>query len=135
MRDSVEVDVSVADLLARADAAPALPKLGGMARPNGVVIVSERHWAFATVAGELHVEVEHVDAGPDALAVAVRTGVWELVFASSVGENDRAAKIEQLLHGERAYRLGLGRRRRGDHQRRQSVRQSNSRRRRPNLGL
>ena len=51
----MEVDVSVADLLARADAAPALPKLGGMARPNGVVIVSERYWAFATtVAGELH---------------------------------------------------------------------------------
>jgi len=50
----MEVDASVADLLARADAAPTLPKLGGMARPNGVVIVSERHWAFATVSGELH---------------------------------------------------------------------------------
>ena len=36
-----------ADLLARADAALALPRLGGMARPNGVVIVSERYWAFA----------------------------------------------------------------------------------------
>ena len=42
------------DLLARADAASALPKLGGMARPNGVVIVSERFWAFATTSGELH---------------------------------------------------------------------------------
>ena len=50
----MEVDASVADLLARADAAQTLPKLGGMARPNGVVIVSERHWAFATVSGELH---------------------------------------------------------------------------------
>jgi uncharacterized protein YqhQ len=48
------VDVSVADLLARADAAPSLPKLGGMARPSGVVIVSERFWAYATAAGELH---------------------------------------------------------------------------------
>jgi uncharacterized protein YqhQ len=48
------VDASVADLLARADAAPSLPKLGGMARPNGVVIVSERYWAFATISGELH---------------------------------------------------------------------------------
>ena len=54
LRDSVEVDVHVADLLARADAAPSLPKLGGMARPNGVVIVSERYWAFANLAGELH---------------------------------------------------------------------------------
>jgi uncharacterized protein YqhQ len=50
----MEVDASVASFLARADAASTLPKLGGMARPNGVVIVSERHWAFATVSGELH---------------------------------------------------------------------------------
>jgi len=48
------VAAPVADLLALADAAPSLPKLGGMARPNGVVIVSERYWAFATTAGELH---------------------------------------------------------------------------------
>jgi uncharacterized protein YqhQ len=34
-------------VLARADAAAALPRLGGMARPDGVVIVSERFWAFA----------------------------------------------------------------------------------------
>src|SRR3954454_1675951 len=39
--------------LGRADLAPALPRLGGMARPNGVVIVSERHWAFAGVDGSL----------------------------------------------------------------------------------
>ncbi len=48
------VDARVTDLLARADAASTLPKLGGMARPNGVVIVSERYWAFATKAGEVH---------------------------------------------------------------------------------
>ena len=52
-RDPVSVD-AVADVLARADRAPSLPRLGGMARPNGVVIVSERYWAFATKAGELH---------------------------------------------------------------------------------
>jgi uncharacterized protein YqhQ len=40
--------------LARADRAGGLPRLGGMARPNGVVIVSERFWAFATTSGELH---------------------------------------------------------------------------------
>jgi len=39
------------DLLRRGDAAFALPKLGGMARPNGVVIVSERYWAFASSDG------------------------------------------------------------------------------------
>ena len=48
------MDSRVADVLAQADRAASLPKLGGMARPNGVVIVSERHWAFATTSGELH---------------------------------------------------------------------------------
>ena len=42
-----------ADLLRRGDAALALPRLGGMARPDGVVIVSERYWAFAGVDGSL----------------------------------------------------------------------------------
>ena len=36
-----------------ADRALSLPRLGGMARPNGVVIVSERYWAFAGVDGSL----------------------------------------------------------------------------------
>jgi uncharacterized protein YqhQ len=40
-------------LLRRADDEVALPRLGGMARPNGVVIVSERYWAFAGVDGSL----------------------------------------------------------------------------------
>jgi uncharacterized protein YqhQ len=44
---------SVSSLLARADAADSLPTLGGMARPDGVVIVSERFWAFATTSGAL----------------------------------------------------------------------------------
>jgi len=37
--------------LERYDAALALPRLGGMERPNGVVIVSERFWAFAGTDG------------------------------------------------------------------------------------
>jgi len=47
------VDGRVASFLARADAVAALPRLGGMARPDGVVIVSERHWAFAGRDGSL----------------------------------------------------------------------------------
>jgi uncharacterized protein YqhQ len=43
----------VASVLARADAAGSLPTLGGMARPDGVVIVSERFWALATTEGVL----------------------------------------------------------------------------------
>jgi uncharacterized protein YqhQ len=39
--------------LKKADAALSLPRLGGMARPNGVVIVSEHRWAFAGVDGSL----------------------------------------------------------------------------------
>jgi Protein of unknown function (DUF1385) len=40
-------------VLAVADDAPALPRLGGMARPDGVVIVSERYWAHAGRDGTL----------------------------------------------------------------------------------
>ena len=47
------MDGRVASLLTRADAAASLPRLGGMARPDGVVIVSERHWAFAGRDGSL----------------------------------------------------------------------------------
>jgi uncharacterized protein YqhQ len=39
--------------LARADATASLPRLGGMARPDGVVIVSERFWAFAGIDGSV----------------------------------------------------------------------------------
>jgi hypothetical protein len=42
---------SVLQELERADRADALPRLGGMARADGVVIVSERFWAFAGVDG------------------------------------------------------------------------------------
>ena len=41
----------VVAVLERADAAPALSRLGGMARPDGVVVVSGRFWAFAGTDG------------------------------------------------------------------------------------
>jgi uncharacterized protein YqhQ len=44
---------SVVDVLDRADRTSKLPRLGGMARADGVVIVSERAWAFAGVDGSL----------------------------------------------------------------------------------
>ena len=44
---------SVLALLDRADRTASLPRLGGMARVDGVVIVSERFWAFAGVDGSL----------------------------------------------------------------------------------
>lgn len=45
--------VEIEGVLGRADRAEDLPRLGGMARPDGVVIVSERFWAFAGRDGEL----------------------------------------------------------------------------------
>jgi uncharacterized protein YqhQ len=45
--------VPVLEMLERADASASLPRLGGMARADGVVIVSERHWAFAGADGSL----------------------------------------------------------------------------------
>jgi uncharacterized protein YqhQ len=47
------VDAGFLSVLARADAAETLPRLGGMARPDGVVIVSERYWAFASRDGSV----------------------------------------------------------------------------------
>jgi uncharacterized protein YqhQ len=44
---------SVLAVLDRADRVARLPRLGGMARADGVVIVSERYWAFAGVDGSL----------------------------------------------------------------------------------
>ena len=40
-------------VLARADSARLLPRLGGMARPDGVIVVSERFWAHARVDGSV----------------------------------------------------------------------------------
>jgi hypothetical protein len=54
MDDHLGVEqAAVLELLERADVADALPRLGGMARANGVVVVSEHHWAFAGVDGSL----------------------------------------------------------------------------------
>ncbi|MDQ5820082.1 MAG: DUF1385 domain-containing protein [Actinomycetota bacterium] len=44
---------AIPEVLARADAEATLPRLGGMARPDGVVIVSERFWAFAGLDGSV----------------------------------------------------------------------------------
>src|ERR687887_325760 len=48
-------------VLVEADARADLPRLGGMARPDGVVIVSDRYWAFAGRDGSVR---EGVMPGP-----------------------------------------------------------------------
>jgi uncharacterized protein YqhQ len=59
-REDVLVDdVAVLAILADADASASLPQLGGMARPDGVAIVSERFWSFSRV-GEAAVLVRQM---------------------------------------------------------------------------
>ena len=45
------MDDAILRVLERADRAAELPRLGGMARPDGIAIVSEERWAFARVNG------------------------------------------------------------------------------------
>jgi uncharacterized protein YqhQ len=51
------VDDPILSVLERADRATELPRLGGMARPDGIAIVSEQRWAFARVDGDTQVFV------------------------------------------------------------------------------
>jgi uncharacterized protein YqhQ len=44
-------DEAVLEVLGAADGSASLPRLGGMARPNGVAIVSERVWCFSRADG------------------------------------------------------------------------------------
>jgi hypothetical protein len=46
-------DERVLAILEAADRARELPRLGGMARPQGVFITSEARWAFASVSGDV----------------------------------------------------------------------------------
>jgi Protein of unknown function (DUF1385) len=66
-------------VLAHADAAGRLPRLGGMARPDGVVIASERYWAFAGVDGSLREGT--TPSPPRALRVPLLRGLARLGLA------------------------------------------------------
>ena len=76
------MDLLVDDVLARADRSDTLPRLGGMARPNGVVIVSEHYWAFATNAGELF-EGEMPSKRLAAARIPLVRGLMQLVASMS----------------------------------------------------
>ncbi len=64
-----------------------------MARPNGVVIVSERYWAFATTAGELH-EGEMPNRGSGVARIPLARGLMQL-----------AASMTPLVRGRGVARL------------------------------
>jgi hypothetical protein len=91
-------DSTVLAVLARADRAAELPRLGGMARPDGVAIVSECGFAFADVGGGLR--VRNVPAGPAALRrVPFLRGLVKLgaALAPLFARNGTAGPRERLL--------------------------------------
>jgi uncharacterized protein YqhQ len=59
------VDEAILRVLERADRSAELPRLGGMARPDGIAIVSEKRWAFARVDGGM--QIFHTPPGPSYL--------------------------------------------------------------------
>ena len=72
-----------------------------MARPNGVVIVSERYWAFATTSGELH-EGEMPVRRSRAARIPLVRGLLQL--ASSMAPLVRGRGVARLR--ERLFLLG-----------------------------
>jgi uncharacterized protein YqhQ len=75
-------DQATLDVLSQADSTGRLPRLGGMARPNGVVIVSERYWAFAGTDGSLR-EGEMPPAPSSLRRVPLLRGLLRLAAAIS----------------------------------------------------
>jgi uncharacterized protein YqhQ len=99
-RDDVRVDdLAVLAVLAEADAAASLPRLGGMARPDGVAIVSERFWAFSRV-GEPAASVRSMPSPRSPLArLPFVRGLVKLAMAivPLLGRNAAARPRERLL--------------------------------------
>ena len=98
MGHRVWVSELVLETLARADAAGRRPRLGGMARPNGVVIVSERFWAFASASGELH-EGEIASSRSRVARIPLLRGVAQLVTSMRplLGGGGVAGNTERLF--------------------------------------
>lgn len=92
-------DVAVLAVLTEADSSPSLPRLGGMARPDGIAIVSERVWCFSRSDGE------KLSSGPmpqpPALLVRVplARGLAKLAvsLAPLLGRKGAARPAERLL--------------------------------------
>jgi uncharacterized protein YqhQ len=98
--DHVHVDDrAVLSVLAEADASASLPRLGGMARPDGVAIVSERYWAFSR-AGAPNVSLRAMPRTPTRLAgLPFVRGLVKLAAAvvPLLGRGAAASPRERLL--------------------------------------
>jgi uncharacterized protein YqhQ len=92
-------DTTVLRVLAAADAAPSLPRLGGMARPDGVAIVSERFWSFSR-ADETSVDVRPMPRSRSTVArLPFLRGLVKLASAivPLLGRNATASTKERLI--------------------------------------
>jgi Protein of unknown function (DUF1385) len=92
-------DAAVLALLAEADAARALPGLGGMARPNGVAIVSQRVWCFSRSDGAA-LTTGHMPRTPARLAgLPLARGLAKLAvsLAPLLSRNGAARRTERLI--------------------------------------
>lgn len=85
-------------LLTRADASADVPRLGGMARPGGVVIVSRQYWAFASTDGSVR-EGEMPQALGLARRVPLVRGLVRLAGSVSplLRDTGAARRSERLL--------------------------------------
>src|SRR6476646_8461103 len=89
---------------------PRVPRLGGMARANGVVMVSERYWAFAGTDGSLR--EGRMPVAPRALrAIPLARGLVRLSGSlSPLFKREGVARARRRFrHDVRAARLALAR--------------------------
>jgi uncharacterized protein YqhQ len=92
------VDDAIVSVLERADRAADLPRLGGMARPDGIAIVSEQHWAFARVDG--HTQVFATPHGPSYVrGIPVLRGLVKLgvSLAPMLNKSGGAARRDKVI--------------------------------------
>src|SRR5436189_5783850 len=92
-------DAAVLAVLTEADSSPALPRLGGMARPNGVAIVSERIWCFSGTDGSTRPVAAMPQAPAPLHRVPLFRGIVKLVGALTrlVGRGSAAPLRGRIL--------------------------------------
>jgi len=90
-------DAAVLALLAEADHSSRLPRMGGVARADGVAIVSEQSWSFSTVDGR--VRSGAMPTPPRLFRVPLLRGLAKLALALAplLGRNGAARGRDRLI--------------------------------------
>jgi uncharacterized protein DUF1385 len=96
--EAVRVPRPIEEILRGADRDVSAPRLGGMARPDGVVIVSQRFWAFAAVDGRL-LEGSMLSTHRSVRRVPLLRGLFRLAAAMAPLFRTRgvAPRLERLV--------------------------------------